>query len=311
MIPLPIIVLFFNGPSKVKAFAMGFVATTLISGPVALFVIGISVSDLLLDPSLRSLGIIRLSIINYHWFSYSQVIAIILLLVISLYQKKLIIRIFCYLGVLVCGYFLLLIGSRQSIGAGVISIIILLILSMKFSTKKILPAFLLILCILGFGYYFLNNNLDLVLRPARGEEGLFDIFQLVKERGPYWEQGVRQFLQNPIFGAGYASDTNAHNLFIGVLADQGLVGMFFLFGFIFFFIQQGLRIRFRGDKQKFFWSIGILSIGIFGFIHGQASGTPISLWHVWWSAAMVWILNSNFHTLNGKTNLIVSNNEQA
>ncbi len=134
---------------------------------------------------------------------------------------------------------------------------------------------------------------------------------MVKERGPYWEQGVRQFLQNPIFGAGYASDTNAHNLFIGVLADQGLVGMFFLFGFIFFFIQQGLRIRFRGDKQKFFWSIGILSIGIFGFIHGQASGTPISLWHVWWSAAMVWILNSNFHTLNGKTNLIVSNNEQA
>lgn len=115
-------------------------------------------------------------------------------------------------------------------------------------------------------------------------------------REEYWDAGWEVFLQHPNTGAGLiymVNTTNtAHNLYIDVLAAQGLVGGLFFLGFA-GFIVAGLRARgspATATPEGRTWKAAIVSIMIFTATHSFASGSVVGEPDFFWAPFLLLIL---------------------
>lgn len=290
VIPLSFIVIFVQRLEHIKDFSMAYIGTTIFGGLLSLEILNVSISNVLTDPTLFSYNIIRLWIVNYHWFAYAFAISIIFVMTLFHTSKNILWRTIL-LGIAgICAYFLILLGSKQSIiGLGVS----MLVFGIWLATRKRKRQFgtLIMISIFVFVTVTLYQlKPELILRDSAN---LNEAFDPRANRTELWYEGIKMFFASPIWGDGLASYSYAHNLFIGTLADQGLVGGVFFFGFLIFSLRQSRKVLVSKDASELeIWKMACFCVFIFGLAHGQTSGSVISMTHLYWSALLLWYLNS-------------------
>jgi len=290
IVPIPIILLFANNLKKIRGFALAYILTTILSGlKIYFFIYGISLSDFFSDPSLRSLGIFFYTGKNYHWFSYPFAISIIFLFSLLAERKTKHIKAFLIFCTILCAYFILIAGSRQTIFGLLVVLIIQLQWILKHEKRNLaykVVFYFLVFLFIGYGIYAFSYVADLIIR--QNESGLGDALNIVNSRGTAWSDGIQAFLQNPLFGTAF-NMYGSHNLFIGTLAEQGIIGFVFLIVYLIFISKQSVGLL--QNRNKFIlWRIAFLSIIIFGLIHSMASGSAVSVWHLYWPVPFMWHL---------------------
>lgn len=291
LIPLPFFYLIAQEVERIKRFAIAFITTTIVGGIVAMNIINISVPQAIADPTLLSYGVLRLNIINYHWFSYDFSISLIFIMALFRIYNNIFMRSMLMLAAAYCIYFLLLLGSRQAIAGSAITMLTFLSVVATRNWKNAFGVFILVTLLIAFGIVIYIYAPDLVLRSY--ETNVSQSFDLEARRGEYWRLGWQIFLDSPLWGSGFR-EFIAHNLFIGTLAEQGLVGLVFLCGFFFFCFKQILSIlKAPIADERTIWAIAFSCIIIFGIIHSQVSGSAVSVWHFYWSGISIWILRTS------------------
>lgn len=291
LIPLPFIYLVAQELKRIKRFAIAFIVTTIIGGIMAFNIINISLAQAIADPTLLSFGILRLNIINYHWFSYDFVISLIFIVTLFRLHSNLFIRLLLAAAAMYCIYLLLLLGSRQAMAGAALSMLLFLLIVAARSRQNTIGVLLLVVSLIALGVAIFVYAPELVLRSY--ESDVSQSFDLEARRGEYWQLGWNIFLSSPVWGSGFR-DFIAHNLFIGTLAEQGFVGLVFLLGFFTFCFKQIVPI-FQApiDDERTIWGIAFSCVIIFGIIHSQVSGSAVSVWHFYWSAIVIWILRTS------------------
>jgi len=295
---------------QVKRFAIGFIGAAIVGCYFALKVIHITPEILLRDPTLTRSGILRLDIVNYHWFSFPLGISIIFCLIYFLKTNNIIAKILAMIVIAYLAYFLLLAGSRQSIVG--LPLAILIILAWVVINKNIKGGLILIpISIIFFIFISLTQIAPSLMRFQSMDQSdvLIELNPTVS-RGDLWQNGLEIFQNSPIWGTGFSQSNISHNYFIGTLADQGVIGMIFLLGFLYFaFLQYKRAWQAKGNNEEDYWRIGLLTIGMFGLIHGQVSGNPISIWELWWSLVLIWHLNSEPNPIYQKQQISSKTNQ--
>ena len=287
--PLPIILLFAGDKNKIKGFVVTYIFASLFNGWKAVFYnYGVSPTFLSLDFSLRQIGIYFMTGQNYHWFSYP--FAISLIMITALYmnlQERKTFRLILLICAINCVYFLFLAGSRQTIGGVTIVLVLMMLRTLKHTWRfSYFNAFILTVAIGLIGLYLLNLAPYLIVRT--GEAGLLDAFNLIRGRASAWTGGIKAFIESPFWGTGFTY-FGSHNLFIGTLAEQGIFGMGFLMGYLYFIFRRSRGVW--SNKRKDDWTnlrLTFLGIILFALIHSVASGSVVSVWHLYWPVAFIW-----------------------
>ncbi|NNJ09085.1 O-antigen ligase family protein [Chloroflexales bacterium ZM16-3] len=284
--PLSALLTFAKSLDRLKIFAVTYIITTIIGGYAALAALKIPLSALIFDPTLGGYPASHLRIANYHLFAYNFAIALIMI-VGMLAQTRGLLWLIGLLGAAAyCAQFLLLAGSRQSIG-GALFVVLLFAIWGLFHPSSSKPRLLLLLStILGVGIpiYLLAPNL--VVRS--GESGLFEAFDLVGDRSHLWISGWEAFIESPMWGTGFVYPYS-HNMFVSVLAEQGVVGAVFMLGYFYFLLLQSQVVfNGRGEDERAIWRMTFFGIIVFGMAHGLASGSPVSVRHLYWAGALLW-----------------------
>lgn len=136
------------------------------------------------------------------------------------------------------------------------------ILFLMKSPKLLIPVIL----VLVFWQAVLPEKVIERIQGTKNEYGELD--QSSELRLVMWEKGIELFKKNPIFGIGFGvyrlqdfgtglHDT--HNIYVKILAEQGIVGIILFFTIIFAMCRQGFYLYKKGDDE---FSRG-LGIGLF------------------------------------------------
>lgn len=305
--PLPFIILFSNNIKKMLGFSKAYLIIALLLGLKELFLnYNISLSMLLTDPTLTSFGIILLNSQNYHWFAYPFAISLILTIVLFINSKTYSNRLFYIFSSLLCIYFIVLSRSRQTIFGILIILVIFGIwlyrnkrnnISTKFFAFISIPVFIFSV------YYIYIWGMELITRNSEGDF----ISYLLSSRSRAWSDGISAFMNSPFEGSAF-SMYGSHNLFIGTLAEQGIIGFVFLIGYL-FFINRISQSTFKRQEitNSSLLRMAFLCIILFGLIHSQASGSVVSVWHLFWPAPFLWSLNHSFSLSNLENKKLLTN----
>lgn len=210
--------------------------------------------------------------------SYTSVLGIGTAISYILTNKLNNIRLFILLfSIILCFIPFFLGASRGSVFAALIPLFLYFITA-KGLTKKIKFVFIVLvflsLVVLATKYFgvgvfdrFTNISRDI-------EMGSTSAIRLM-----IWKDGIRQFLENPLFGNSLQSELvhhHPHNILIESLMSTGIIGSIPLF--IFFFIVFKKVIVIIRNAPKYFW---ITNIFLTGFTMNMFSG---AIWGMSWVA---------------------------
>jgi len=288
--PMPFFIIFGDDPRRISGFATAYGVTAVLGGWLTLQIMNITVGDLLADPMLEGLGIAHFGLINYHYFAYGMALTVIFSVVIFLQTRNLFIRLALLLLAAAAGYFLFQAGSRQSLGALAVVLGLLLVWGLRQGRGTRVSVLFVVVPLALVGLYIFQTAPHLIIRD--NEQSLRDAFDIVGSRGNLWEIAFGYFLQSPVWGHGYLYSIWAHNIFIGALVDQGFVGMIFLIGFLVFLMRRSFGVgATETEPAQQIWRMGLTGVVLFGLIHAQASGGVLSLWYLYWAAALLWSLS--------------------
>jgi hypothetical protein len=292
--PLPVMLVIARDLDRLRGFALAYVLATVIGCYLALRVYGIPLSYLLTDPGLSRTGLVRLGVRNYHFFSHFCAIGFILATTLYLDAKRLPKQGLMLLCAAWCAYFVLLAGARQSMSAAVVVTALILIWTvtrghLAMGTRGLVLA--AVITVLVTWLYQIAPQL--VLREDDGGN-IANSFNIFADRGRLWLLGWSFFLRSPVWGLGFEQTVYSHNLFIGTLADQGLVGMLFFAGYLIFVAQRLPSVFGAADRDpRDLWRVACLGIFLFGVIHGMAAGNSSSTAHLFWPIAALWWLGQD------------------
>ena len=288
ILPVGALALVASDVRRIRGFALAFIGASLYNGYKALEILGISLTSLPGDPALNQAGVNRLALTNYHWVAYSFALSLIMTLALFITSRRRMKLV--YAGVAaVCVYFLMLCGSRQSMNAAAVVGLLLVLWGIVRGGHQRPSLLALTGAVAAIAVSLYLRAPDLVLRDD--EASLDQAFDLVGERGYLWEMGMQIWGGSPIWGVGFTQNLYAHNLVIGTLADQGLVGLAFQLGLLVFVVWQSTGIlRGVGSLETAAWRAAMLGVFVFGYIHGMASGAVLSTWHMFWAATCLWWL---------------------
>ncbi|NTU78072.1 MAG: O-antigen ligase family protein [Chloroflexales bacterium] len=274
---------------RIREFAVSYVLVTLYGGWKALALLGIDLSYLISDPTLSKTSILRLELINYHWFSYCFALALLLTIGLLIQtRRRPLVSLLLAANAVICVYFLFMAGSRQAMN-GAIIVSAMMCLWALFSGKGPRGVILAVAATVTSVFMWIYTVAPhLLLRDDADASSLFDIFS---DRGQYWRIGWNNFLSSPVWGTGWVWAVYTHNLFISVLTDQGVVGMFFFIGVLVFIMWQLKGVlRGVGSTEIAAFRITFFGIVLFTMIHSMASGNSLSIWYFFWAGAFLWVL---------------------
>lgn len=288
---LPFMLLIASDVRRLRGFAVAYLLTSIVGGWFAITLLGIPLDYLLVDPTLKGTNVIRLNIPNYHYPAYAFSIALILSIGLFLESRRWYTGLLYLAGAGLCVYLLLLCGSRQSINGSLFAAAAFVLWAMGRTGPVKARAVLILSLLLTIGVALYQTSPDLILRREEGEQQIGSTLSLVDDRGAIWARGWQYFADSPVWGAGFYY--NSHNLFIGTLADQGIVGGIFFLGVLYFAFSQSRR-AWLGDQSDAggVWRMAFLGILIFTVVHSQASGNAFTVWHLYWAAAAQWWLRN-------------------
>jgi O-antigen ligase len=289
ILPTPLMLLIASDLERVRKFALAYVATSAIGCWYALQLYGIGFEYLLIDPTLKDVGLIRLGLRNYHFFSHFCAISAILSIALyvearSRLKQLLLIGLAAWFA-----YFLLLAGARQSMsGTAIVALLFLAWMVMRGGLQMSMRGVVLGVLLAAIVLWLYQTSPDLIIRSD--ETNLNESFN-ISEREQYWEVGWNYFLSSPIWGLGFEQTVWSHNLFIGTLSDQGLIGFVFFIGFLGFILKRIPDVWIQSEHdERAPWRMAFLGIFLFALIHGQASGNTSLTAHLYWSCAGLWWL---------------------
>lgn len=297
--PLPVFSLIAADVSRLKGFALAYLVTTIVGGGLSLSTalagVGISFVDLTHDPVLSQYGagiphwvIYVMGVLNYHWFAYGFANGIIFILALLQQTRRNWGYVILILAAVVCAYFLVISDSKQAMGGTALTVLFFgAWAARQGKATSLLRLILLVGVVVATSVGVFLMRPDLVLRSAGSFTEAFDV---VSDRGSYWTEGWDAFVKSPLWGDGFAgSPSLGHNFFINTLANQGLVGMVFLIGFLVFFGNQVRGIWAGwGTREQALWRMAFLCLALFSLFVAQISGSPVSAWPLFWSAIILW-----------------------
>jgi len=294
IIPMPVILLLARDLARLRGFAMAYVLAAVVGCWLALDVYKIPLSYLLTDPALEGTGLVRLGLRNYHFFSHFCAIGFILATTLYLDSKSLLKQGLMLLCAAWCAYFLLLAGARQSMsGAIVCSVLILLWMIARGGPVRSVRALLLASVVTAMVIWLYQESPQLIIREDEAGN-VANSFNIFDGRGKLWAIGWGHFLTSPLWGLGFEQTVWSHNLFVGTLSDQGVIGMIFFVGFLVFVLRRMPAVWMRAEHDpRDLWRVAFFAIFLFGMIHGMASGNTSSTAHLYWSAAALWWLGQD------------------
>lgn len=288
--PMPFMIIFGDQPARINGFATAYIITMMLGAWLTLGLMNITLADIISDPMLDQLaarGLHNFGIVNYHYFAYGMSLSIIFAMAIFMQTRSWLRRGLVLLAATYCGYFLFQSGSRQAIGAMAAVLAVVLLWGVRRGGKIRSSTLLVVIPIALVGIYIYLTAPQLIIRTD--ETGLSDAFNLTASRGALWEKAFDYFLQSPIWGWGYLYAMWAHNIFIGALVDQGIVGLIFLLGFLIFLGRRSIGIgAVEADINQEIWRVYLAGVVVFGIVHAQASGGILSLWYLYWAGALMW-----------------------
>lgn len=274
-----------------RRFAIAYLLTGSYGLYVALRFIEVPLSYLLSDPGLSSLPYRNLGIAYYNLFSHHLSIAFLLGIGLFLQARRLWSMTFFIVLALWCGYGVFLTGARQSLSGSGVAAALIFAWALSRTGKKPWRAPLAIAAIVIVVVALYQVAPHLVVRE--GESGLEESFNVFEDRGGLWAIGWNYFLASPVWGWGFEYKLWSHNLIVGTLADQGLVGMLFFIGYL---VWAGRRLPVvwaqTPDDDRSVWRVTFFALFVFALIHGQASGNTMSTAHLHWPLWAVWALSN-------------------
>lgn len=279
-------------------FALSFIVITLVSGIASISQEIDSLANLLQNYTFlfRLFGINNQ---NGTYFAIPFAISILFLLhFISNQPTPKYPRIFNIIPLAFCLFVVLAANARQVEIALFVSIAFYGLLSAF--TKSV--NFRLLTTIIGLGLlgYELMLNTAIQLRWIN----LLDSGDISAGRFTIWADSWQVFLNSPVLGSGlqYFSGYFAHNLFLDILAGQGLVGLFF-FGstlvLMTYYCIDLLRTHETGTRD-----MGVIAICLFIFslVQLQFTAGLVYGWHLFWFGSLIWRLHlNNSHQLPTET----------
>jgi O-antigen ligase len=197
-LPLPVIILAARDFSEVRAFAITFIATTLIGGWFALSMEHITLEYLLGDPLLKDAGVKQLGIVSYHYFARGYALSLLLSLVLFFESRRRRLNLLFVACAALCIYFLFLVGSRQSLNGALVSgglFVLWALLRVNLPRRQVL---LVTAALAGIALYIYQTNPNLLLRAD--ESDLSDTIDLLGNRGDLWQRGWDTFVASPLWG---------------------------------------------------------------------------------------------------------------
>jgi O-antigen ligase len=272
---------------RMPVLAYSFVGVTILSGWLAFSSLQSPLYALL---QLNGFRLNAVTTVNAITFSKPFGISVVMLYGLLLRSKLIIMRLL-YIGAIVfCCFIMFLINTRQTIlGTAIATLIFSLWIFRK--QRGVVRVFVLILLV-GFitaaNYLFTNTTL-----VDRWISGVSD--GDIGGRFWIWVDAWNVFLSSPIWGSGldyFHAGYFAHNIFLDVLAGQGLVGLVFLLGFLLhIFRYAASRWLETASSQADIWRMTALSMLILTLCHLQFSGGIIGAWDLFWFSALIWRLS--------------------
>lgn len=291
-IPSVVVVMLIGADLKrVRGFALGYIISGVLGCYFALRVLDIPIDYLIQDPGLE--GVIRLGLGNYHFFSRFCAMGVILCIAFFLSTKRWWIAALSLVAAGILAHFVLLSGARQSMSGVIVAAAVFIVWALRRGGVLTARAGIIIGLILFLGISIYQVAPHLVVRGD--EDGVSESFNVFSDRGWLWMIGLQAFLASPIWGTGFSEDVLAHNIFVSVLSDHGIVGGIFFAGFFAFALKRVfLLFRDTDSSEAAVWRIAFANIFIFAMVHAQAAGNAVKMPHLFWSVAMLWALEHNF-----------------
>jgi len=296
ILPIPVILLYSHRINNIMSFSIAYILTTMMGGLILLQYTNANYPALLINPLTGNYGMGRLPIGNYHSFSYPYGISIIMLIALLQQTKSLIARVTCSCAIVYCLYFLFFSASRQTILA---TLIVCILFLFWFSTKveevkrfnyyRMIRA-ILIIAVIGFSVYFFFEGSPITIFRDIHAEGLWGFHDIATEerRWGTWAEARQQILGSYFLGTVYEAG-NVHNIFLSVLANEGIVGFILMLGFFIFFFKQIRNVWFvKVIDDVAIWRMAFFCIFLSTLIHSQISGDNISAPEFFWSVIFLW-----------------------
>jgi hypothetical protein len=277
---------------QIRQFAVTYVGASLIGGVLAVntALAGRPPGVLLSDPFLGAPGVFRNLSYNYHFFAAPFMVSLVFAWALARDAQKGAIR-WCWAAAgAACAYILILTNSLQHL-VGAFAALVFMASRVKTSggaLSRKLQGWIWGGTVALLVFASLEVAPDVVFRKVSGEDTLaavasFDV------RTQIWADSWKAFLSSPVFGVGL--DFDAHNLFLGTLVNQGVVGLVFLIGWIWFVIRLIRHTKIFGwNEESRLWQESLLLIGCLALIVGQISGDVSGLWYLFWAPTMAWCL---------------------
>jgi O-antigen ligase len=289
VVPIPVILISYRDLSSLRAFALSFLLTSLMGGWYAFAIIGVTLTDLVSDPLLSNTDIRQLGLSSYHYFARGFAISLFFSVAFFLESRRLVVRGLMVAAAALCIYMIFMSGSRQSLNSSVLGLAFYFLWSLAHRKTPKLRMSLLLASALVLGVYIYITAPSLIVRDD--ESGFLDALNIVSDRGGLWALGWQNFLTSPLWGTGFRFSVITHNILIGTLADQGIVGMVFFLALVAFAIRRGREAWLQdGSAPTAVWGVALTCLLLFAISHSMASGTVISVPHLYWPTALLWVL---------------------
>jgi len=297
--PVPCILLFAGQLPRVKGFVWCFILMTIANGVLIFVISGVAAEPrLFLSLMERGYGA-DIWIHNYHRIAVAFGISVLFLYALFLNTRLIFTRLCIIMIMVFIVGTLYFINSHQMLIACLISSTVFFLWSLfKLPKRKFFSLFLICIAVLA-AVLLCGLDLKMLVRndPIYSSEGLSNALNV---RFSLWALGLQEFVASPIWGDGF--QVNAHNLFIGTLASQGVIGLIFLTGFLLFIALQSFRMWKRKiTGERAIWFVTFQCVILYGLIHSQVSGGPLDVWHLYWASAFLWTFVSSREAVTGET----------
>lgn len=277
--------LFGSDFSRVKVFVFTFVGATLISGLVSLP----PLPELTYQLQTVNFRLRGMDQINYLAFAVPFAISSIFLLVFVDQARRLGYRILAIVAIVFCVFCLLLTGARQSILA-ILPAWALFIFWAWRQNRYSRRAMMMTLILGVFLATFLYNQTALVSRWTGPDASLEDLGGRIE----VWQAAWDVFLRSPIWGSGFDyfnAAYGAHDLWLDVLAGQGIMGLILLVGFL-MAVLRSARGTWTGvgNPDLASWRMGFACVLFYALFQSIVGGQISSMHYLFWISALIWRL---------------------
>ena len=296
LLVVPLALLFSGDLKRVRAFALAYLATTVVNGVLTMdFVLGTyPFSYLLFDPMLSFMPLIHSISSNPHFFATPFVISIMLAWMLAEEARSFWKRAAFFCATVFCAYILILLGLRQHIVGVTVALAIRNLRHLpsakkakKMRVSLIMLATVIISVVLAWQAY--QSMPGRFLKSGAGEYTLVDVLYGLGGRPAVWKGDWETFLASPSWGTGFRH--HPHNVFLGTLTGQGIVGFVYFAGYLVFAARVALDTSRRPiGEETVRWQQGMLLVALVALVTGQFSGDTNSLWHLFWPVVIAWNL---------------------